>query len=64
MTQVLVDATALNALCEETAQDMRFRHLVSAVRGSVMAQPRATPRRPKASAPAEITEASTRMESP
>jgi hypothetical protein len=63
MTQVLVDAVALNALCEEAAKDMRFRHLVSAVRGSVKAPPRVTPRRPKAPTPAEITETSTQVES-
>lgn len=46
MTQVLVDAVALNALCEEAAQDMRFRHLVAQVRSSVKsASPRSTSRR-------------------
>lgn len=49
MTQVLVDAAALNALCEEVARDMRFRHLVSAVRSSVKAPPsRSSSRRTRA----------------
>ena len=61
MSEVLVDAEALNALCEEAANDMRFRHLVAEVRNSVKSAPRKTSRRSKASIQ---TDASTQAETP
>lgn len=39
MKQVIVDADALNALCEAAHEDMRLRSLVGAVRGSVKSLP-------------------------
>lgn len=38
--RVIVDATALNALCEEAFQHMAFRDLVGRVRASVTAAPK------------------------
>lgn len=48
MSEVMVNADALNALCEAANGDMRFRNLVGAVRASV----KATPKRRSASRPA------------
>lgn len=45
--RVVVDATALNALCEEAAKQMALRDLVGRVRSSVTAAPKPKAR-PKA----------------
>lgn len=44
--RVIVDATALNTLCEEAARHMALRDLVGQVRSSVKAMPK-TKTRPK-----------------
>jgi hypothetical protein len=38
--RVIVDATALNTLCEEAARHMALRNLVGHVRSSVKAMPK------------------------
>lgn len=64
MSQVIVDANALNALCEAAHGDMRFRSLVGAVRGSVKSLPASARRvsrarvEPEVVAPAPTTDLS------
>ena len=64
MSQVIVDANALNALCEAAHEDMRLRSLVGAVRGSVKSAPVSARRasrawvEPEVAAPALATDLS------